>query len=204
MSDANHEPSSFTHVLNSGNATFEFNPPTVPEHPFDFSGTSTSAADPITTTAVNGGTADTLASGVIHGSEAGAGRRVEGEEVAAAQPFGAFASATFASGVTDETVVVTDSLSNPFAQSANSKAAAALRLPSPAQSFGAFAPALSLANNTLHLSVHAGHSTSNEAAAPTNNVVSHRRLYCCCLAAHCCLDLLLARVVLSRVTRRFL
>jgi hypothetical protein len=163
--------------------------------PFDFSGTSTSAPGLTTTTAVNGGTAATLASGVIHGSVAGVGRRVEREEDAAAQPFGAFAPATVASGVTDGTVVVHNFVSsNHFAPGASSSAAAMLRNPSLAQPFGDFARG----------SVRSGHSTSNQAAATTNNVVSQWRFYCCCLAAHCYLDLLLARVVLSRVTRLFL
>ena len=103
---------------------------------------------------MNDGTTATLASGVINGSVAGAGRRVEGEEDAAAKPPGPFSPATVASGVTDGTVVVINfAASNHFAPGASS-GAPMLRNPVAAQLFGDFA----------HGSVRTSHSTSNQAA----------------------------------------
>ena len=101
---------------------------------------------------MNDGTTATLASGVINGSVAGAGRRVEGEEDAAAKPPGPFSPATVASGVTDGTVVVNNfASSNHFAPGASS-GAPMLRNPVAAQLFGDFA----------HGSVRTSHSTQTK------------------------------------------
>ena len=171
MSRAINKRSPFTHMLNSGNSTFEFKTLNVHEHPFDCSDTDTSTAGPATTTASNGAAVATHASDFIHGSVAGDVRCAEveeDEEEAAAQPPGPFAS-----GVTSETVAVTYSSRSPFAQSGNSDAAAVLHRPTLVQPFGTLGPAISSANNISHGSVLTGHNTSTQEASTVNNVVSH-------------------------------